>query len=111
MISYDQMDMRRIIILGLLAISGCKTREQAALAPSELVIISSGTIGTDGALSKSMAQAKVPPLEAAQVERTLKPLFNPKRSNEKDRYEIALSTAGHFVRLTYWPNSFKFFSV
>ncbi len=58
-----------------------------------------------------MGQAKVPPLEAAQVERTLKPLFNPRYSKPKDHYEITRSTTGHFVRLIYWPNAFEYFVV
>jgi hypothetical protein len=58
-----------------------------------------------------LAQAEIPPLEAAEVERTLKPLFNPRRSQARDHFEIVRSTAGHFLKLVYWPNAFESFIV
>lgn len=72
---------------------------------------STGTIGEDGSLSQSLGAAGIPPFESAQVERTLKPLFNPRTSKARDRFEILRSTGGHFVQMTYWPNAFEFFTV
>src|SRR5205807_4073021 len=89
----------------------CKRGTSTPMSPSEAVIVSSGTIGEGGSLSDSLGQAGLIPVESAQVERTLRPLFNPRFSKAKDRYEIVRSTAGHFVQMTYWPNSFEFFTV
>src|SRR5258706_14469798 len=50
--------------------------------PTPSVILSSGTIGSEGSLSESMRQSGILPLEAVQVERTLRPYFNPKTSRE-----------------------------
>ena len=75
------------------------------------VIVSTGTIGEEGSLSQSMGLAGVPPMEAAQVERTLRPLFNPRYSKPKHSYEIIRSTSGHFIQMTYRPNAFEYFVV
>jgi hypothetical protein len=94
----------------LLSLFGCK-KQAAEPLPAPDVIISSGTIGEEGSLSQSMGLAHIPPFEAAQVERTLKPLFKPQHSRSSDRYEIIRSTNNHFVKMTYWPTSFNYFTV
>jgi murein DD-endopeptidase MepM/ murein hydrolase activator NlpD len=89
-----------------------RTRLAPFLSPPPLtVILSTGTIGMGGSLSQAMRQAGVRALEAAQVERVLRPLFDVRRSKQKDRYEIALSTTGYLLQFTYWPNNFQYFTV
>lgn len=97
------------IFLALWVISGCKNRSFEPLP--EPVLVSTGTIGIGGSLSQSLGLAGVLPLESIQVERTLRPLFNPRTSKATDRYEVIRSTTGSFRRLTYWPNSFEYFAV
>jgi murein DD-endopeptidase MepM/ murein hydrolase activator NlpD len=75
------------------------------------VVVSTGTIGVDGSLSQSLGLAGVRPIESAQVQKTLNPLFNVRHSNPKDHFEITLSTTGHLLQLVYWPNSFEYFTV
>jgi peptidase M23-like protein/cell shape-determining metallopeptidase Csd3-like protein len=116
MISYDGFSMKQIgplfLALGLLgALPSCKRRTATPVSQPEAVVVSSGTIGEGGSLSDSLGQSGVIPLESAQVERTLRPLFNPRYSKSRDKYEIVRSTAGHFIQMTYWPNSFQFFTV
>lgn len=82
-----------------------------ALSKEEALLISTGTIGNGGSLSQSLARSGVIPIESSQVERALKPLFNPRYSRVADRYEVARSTSGHFRRLAYWPSSFEYFVV
>src|SRR5438552_11023032 len=99
-----------VTLLLYAALPSCKTRGASPTLP-EAVVISSGTIGVGGSLSDSLGNAGVPPLESAQVERTLKPLFNPRYSKAQDKYEVQMSTTGHLVQMTYWPNSFQYFTV
>jgi murein DD-endopeptidase MepM/ murein hydrolase activator NlpD len=101
-----------LLFLPLLSVFvSCKRRPVPSLPPPEAVIVSSGTIGEGGSLSDSLGQTGIPPTESAQVQITLKPLFNPRYSKAKDKYEVVRSTTGHFVQLTYWPNSFDYFTV
>src|ERR1019366_10379288 len=97
-----------VALIGLLA---CNRVSPPSAAFEEAVIISSGTIGAGGFLSDSLTRAEVPPLESAQVQRTLKPLFNPRYSKAQDKYEVTKSTTGHFIQMIYWPNSFQYFTV
>ena len=60
-------------------------------------------------MSQALGNAGVVPLEAAQIERAMKPVFNPRNSQEKDHYEIHRSTDGHFHQLIYWPKVFRDF--
>lgn len=103
--------MRKIIPIVLIgSFVGCNEHKLPS-APEPQVVVSSGTIGAGGSLSQSLGRAGVRPLEASQVELTIKPFVNPHMSKAKDRYEIARSTTGQFVQLTYWPNSFEFVTV
>jgi len=97
----------------LIALPACREQNQPILSntPIPQVFISTGTIGLEGSLSQSLGKAGVLPLESAQVERTIKPIFNPRLSQARDRYEIIRSTAGHFIKMTYWPNPFQSYTV
>jgi len=59
-------------------ILACKGTTPGPAPVEPAVVISTGTIGVGGSLSDSLRDAGVPPLESVQVERTLKPLFNPR---------------------------------
>jgi len=79
--------------------------------PVPSIIISTGTIGTGGSLSDSLGQTGLSAMDISQVERALRPLFNPRYSKPKDVYEVRLSTTGQFHKLTYWPTPFEYFTV
>ncbi len=102
---------RLVLVTALAGVFACKRTSPPVDHFEEPVIVSSGTIGVGGSLSDSLGRAGVPPLESAQVERTLKPIFNPRYSKAQDRYEVTKSTSGHLIQMIYWPNSFQYFTV
>jgi murein DD-endopeptidase MepM/ murein hydrolase activator NlpD len=99
------------ILIAFMTIASCKHRSVQMAPTQESLIVSSGTIGMNGSLSDSLGRAHVPPFEETQVEKALNPLFNVRHSKSKDRYEIRLSTSGHFIQMTYWANAFEYFTV
>jgi len=112
MISYHEKMLAAIFFSILLGICGCQKAPSPAPKPSTFIVYTStGTIGVHGSLSDSLGASGVPAIEAAQIERTLKPLFNPRYSKARDYYQVQVSTAHHFVQMTYWPNSFDYFTV
>jgi murein DD-endopeptidase MepM/ murein hydrolase activator NlpD len=84
---------------------------ETALPVEQSVLISSGTIGAGGSLSDSMRRAGVAPQLAAQIERTLRPVFNPRRARPEHVYEIIRSSEGRFEGLLLWPNAFEYYRV
>src|SRR5882762_4545074 len=96
--------LRRLIIavlpVGVLMAGflSCRSGKPGAAPAEPSVITSTGTIGVGGSLSDSLGSAGVPPLESAQVERTLKPLYNPRYSKAQDKYEVLMSTSGHLAQ-------------
>ncbi len=105
-----------IVIGGLLAWGyhhhGRGTPAARPLAgPLELLQISSGTIGAGGSLSHSLELAGLDSSLISRLEKTLRPLFDPRHAKASDRYEIFRSTGHDFIRMHYWPDAFEYYQV
>ena len=85
--------------------------QQSVLVSPASVVISSGTIGEGGSLSHSMSQAGVNALVTSQVERALKPLFNPHSSKPTDHFLIERSTSGQSHRIAILAHSVRIFTI
>jgi hypothetical protein len=105
-----------VILVGLIAYVLRPSRrgpipKETAPPLDETVKISSGTIGVGGSLSDSMRLAGIAPQDAVQIERTLRPVFNPRRVRAEHVYEVVQSTDGRFEQLLLWPNPFEHYRV
>jgi murein DD-endopeptidase MepM/ murein hydrolase activator NlpD len=75
------------------------------------VLSSSGTIGLGGSLSNALRETGISSLDAFQIERSLKPVFNIRHAKSQHHFEILRSTSGVFLEMKYWPDEFSYFEV